>query len=132
MAARPTGRFLGIPYDWRVPAPARTKARWWNPEDRRTGWAPPSVGSYGRVRSLTSIVLPAPFSATPHASGRRWRAPHLDREAAHPRRGRAVPDDFDPNAAAELARLLGRDAPDPSACDQRSARRAQATAQPPL
>jgi uncharacterized membrane protein len=39
-----TGKFLGIPYDWRRPTLARTKQRWWNPDDPRlftpkvTGW----------------------------------------------------------------------------------------------
>jgi hypothetical protein len=30
-----TGKFLGIPYDWRRPTLARLKQRWWNPNDRR-------------------------------------------------------------------------------------------------
>jgi uncharacterized protein DUF5808 len=30
-----TGKFLGVPYDWRRPTWARYKARWWNPQDRR-------------------------------------------------------------------------------------------------
>ena len=30
-----TGKFLGIPYDWRRPTAARFKRRWWNPRDRR-------------------------------------------------------------------------------------------------
>lgn len=30
-----TGKFLGIPYDWRRPTVARLKSRWWNPKDRR-------------------------------------------------------------------------------------------------
>ncbi|MGZ4338749.1 MAG: DUF5808 domain-containing protein [Gaiellaceae bacterium] len=30
-----TGRFLGIPYDWRRPTAARVKSRWWNPDDPR-------------------------------------------------------------------------------------------------
>ena len=30
-----TGKFLGIPYDWRRPAWTRVKQRWWNPGDRR-------------------------------------------------------------------------------------------------
>jgi len=30
-----TGKFLGIPYDWRRPTLARAKSRWWNPRDRR-------------------------------------------------------------------------------------------------
>jgi len=42
-----TGRFLGIPFDWRRPTAARVRSRWWNPDDRRIltpksygwGWA---------------------------------------------------------------------------------------------
>jgi hypothetical protein len=30
-----TGKFLGIPYDWRRPTAARVKQRWWNRDDRR-------------------------------------------------------------------------------------------------
>ncbi len=30
-----TGRFLGVPYDWRRPTVARVKERWWNPGDPR-------------------------------------------------------------------------------------------------
>jgi hypothetical protein len=30
---RNTGKFLGIPYDWRRPTRARVKSRWWNPAD---------------------------------------------------------------------------------------------------
>ena len=30
-----TGKFLGIPYDWRRPTWTRVKQRWWNPSDRR-------------------------------------------------------------------------------------------------
>ena len=29
------GKFLRLPYDWRKPTVARTKSRWWNPDDRR-------------------------------------------------------------------------------------------------
>jgi Family of unknown function (DUF5808) len=35
MSASRTGRFLGLPYDWRRPTWARFKSRWWNPSDRR-------------------------------------------------------------------------------------------------
>jgi uncharacterized membrane protein len=36
MSKRPkTGTFLRIPYDWRRPTVARTKSRWWNPDDPR-------------------------------------------------------------------------------------------------
>ena len=30
-----TGKFLGVPYDWRRPARARVTKRWWNPSDPR-------------------------------------------------------------------------------------------------
>jgi hypothetical protein len=30
-----TGKFLGVPYDWRRPTWARYKSRWWNTKDRR-------------------------------------------------------------------------------------------------
>ena len=30
-----TGRFFGIPYDWRRPTVVRVKLRWWNPDDPR-------------------------------------------------------------------------------------------------
>lgn len=39
-----TGKFLSIPYDWRMPTWQRFKQRWWNPSDPRlftpkvTGW----------------------------------------------------------------------------------------------
>lgn len=35
MARRKTGRFLGLPYDWRKPTLARIASRAWNPHDRR-------------------------------------------------------------------------------------------------
>jgi hypothetical protein len=35
MARKRTGRFLGVPYDWRRPTPARVRSRWWNRRDRR-------------------------------------------------------------------------------------------------
>jgi hypothetical protein len=28
-----TGKFLGVPYEWRRPTIARFKSRWWNPDD---------------------------------------------------------------------------------------------------
>ena len=30
-----TGKFLGIPFDWRRPTLARAKTRWWNPDEPR-------------------------------------------------------------------------------------------------
>jgi Family of unknown function (DUF5808) len=38
-----TGKFLGIPYDWRRPTAQRIKQRWWNPRDRRL-FTPKSFG----------------------------------------------------------------------------------------
>ena len=35
MSEEPQGHFLGIPYDWRRPTRARTKARWFNDDDPR-------------------------------------------------------------------------------------------------
>jgi hypothetical protein len=35
MTRQPTGKFLGVPYDWRRPTWARYKSRWWNTKDRR-------------------------------------------------------------------------------------------------
>jgi hypothetical protein len=35
MNARHTGKFLGVPYDWRRPTWERYKSRWWNVKDRR-------------------------------------------------------------------------------------------------
>jgi hypothetical protein len=52
-----TGRFLGIPYDFRAPTWSRMRQRWWNPEDRRVftpkmfgwGW---DVNLYELLRRL--------------------------------------------------------------------------------
>jgi len=30
-----SGKFLGVPYDWRRPTLARFKERWWNPDEPR-------------------------------------------------------------------------------------------------
>lgn len=35
MARKKTGKFLGMPYDWRAPTWARFKSRVWNAKDRR-------------------------------------------------------------------------------------------------
>ncbi|HET7573175.1 MAG TPA: DUF5808 domain-containing protein [Gaiellaceae bacterium] len=35
MSEKGTGKFLGIPYDWRKPTLARAKSRWFNPDDPR-------------------------------------------------------------------------------------------------
>ncbi|MEV5960505.1 DUF5808 domain-containing protein [Kribbella sp. NPDC051952] len=38
-----TGKFLGVPYDWRRPTMERTKSRWWNPDEPRL-FTPKVVG----------------------------------------------------------------------------------------
>ena len=38
-----TGKFLGVPYDWRPPTVERVKSRWWNPDDSRV-FTPKSFG----------------------------------------------------------------------------------------
>jgi hypothetical protein len=35
MNEKRTGKFLGLPYDWRRPTFARAKSRWWNDDDSR-------------------------------------------------------------------------------------------------
>jgi Family of unknown function (DUF5808) len=34
MSSKGTGKFLGVPYDWRRPTWERYRVRWWNPKDR--------------------------------------------------------------------------------------------------
>jgi hypothetical protein len=41
--AKGTGKFLGVPYDWRRPTVARVKSRWWNGDDGRI-FTPKSFG----------------------------------------------------------------------------------------
>jgi hypothetical protein len=35
MSEKGTGKFLGVPFDWRRPTWQRYRSRWWNPEERR-------------------------------------------------------------------------------------------------
>jgi hypothetical protein len=35
MSKKGTGKYLGLPYDWRRPTWERVQSRWWNPKDRR-------------------------------------------------------------------------------------------------
>ena len=54
---KPTGRLLGVPYDFRFPTLSRLKERLWNPDDPRLitprafgiGW---SVNAYELMRRL--------------------------------------------------------------------------------
>ena len=32
---QPAGKFLSVPYDFRVPTLERVRSRWWNPDDPR-------------------------------------------------------------------------------------------------
>ena len=41
---RKTGKWLGIPYDWRKPTEERAKSRLWNSDDPRI-WTPKSFGA---------------------------------------------------------------------------------------
>ena len=53
-----TGRFLGIPYDWRRPTVARTKSRWWNPDDPRL--FTPKVYGWGWDINLARLLRRKP------------------------------------------------------------------------
>ncbi|MGY4767695.1 DUF5808 domain-containing protein [Kribbella sp. CWNU-51] len=54
-----TGKFLGLPYDWRRPTVDRTKSRWWNPDD--PGLFTPKVLGWG-----FSINFGRLFGRRPH------------------------------------------------------------------
>ena len=43
MNEKRTGKFLGVPYDWRRPTVARLRSRWWNDRDTRI-FTPKSYG----------------------------------------------------------------------------------------
>ncbi|MDX2969873.1 DUF5808 domain-containing protein [Kribbella solani] len=38
-----TGKFLGVPYDWRPLTKERLKSRWWNPDEPRL-FTPKALG----------------------------------------------------------------------------------------
>ena len=58
------GKFLGVPFEFRVPTVNRVRKRWWNPEDPRiftphvfgVGW---SLNVY-QVRGRLGLAPPAP------------------------------------------------------------------------
>ncbi len=54
MAAKRTGRFLGIPYDWRRPTLERTQQRWWNRNERRV--FTPKVFGWGYDVNLAEVA----------------------------------------------------------------------------
>jgi hypothetical protein len=49
-----TGKFLGIPYDWRRPTLARLKSRWWNPSDPRL--FPPRMFGWGFAINFARLL----------------------------------------------------------------------------
>ena len=51
-----TGKFLGVPYDWRRPTAARVKERWWNPDDPRI--ITPKSWGWGFDVNLYHLVHP--------------------------------------------------------------------------
>jgi hypothetical protein len=53
-----TGRFLGVPYDWRRPTVARTKQRWWNPDEPRL--FTPKVYGWGYDVNLARLLRRKP------------------------------------------------------------------------
>ena len=69
----PQGRFLGMPYDLRVPTPGRVTARWWSPADTRVivprvfgmGW----TVNFGAVAVQLGLIEPdaedVPFTSVP-------------------------------------------------------------------
>jgi hypothetical protein len=56
MSEKGTGKFLGVPYDWRRPTVTRVKSRWWNADDRRI-FTPKSFG-WGYDLNLFWVVHP--------------------------------------------------------------------------
>ena len=60
-----TGRWLGIPYDWRRPTWARVKSRWWNRSEPRL-FTPKAYG-WGYDINLARL------RRKPKASRARWR-----------------------------------------------------------
>ena len=55
-----TGKFWGIPYDWRLPTRARMKARWWNPAEPRL--IVPRAFGWGWAVNLARLVSRKPNS----------------------------------------------------------------------
>ena len=51
---RGTGKFLGVPYDWRRPTLARTKERWWNPDEPKL--LTPKVFGWGWDLNLARLL----------------------------------------------------------------------------
>ena len=61
------GRVAGIPYDFRVPTPARVKAAWWNPQDSRI--LTPQAFGVGWVINLYRLLH---LNEPPSASWSEW------------------------------------------------------------
>ncbi len=49
-----TGRFLGLPYEWRRPTPERLKRGFWDPHDRRV--FVPKVYGWGYGLNLHEVA----------------------------------------------------------------------------
>jgi len=54
------GTFIGVPYDWRWPTVARTKERWWNPEEPRL--LTPKVSGWGWAINVARLLGRKPKS----------------------------------------------------------------------
>jgi hypothetical protein len=54
MDEKHTGRFLGLPYDWRRPSWQRFKSRVWNPNDDRL--FPPKSFGWGFSLNLHALL----------------------------------------------------------------------------
>jgi len=55
-----TGKFLGVPYDWRPPTRVRIKQRWWNRSESRL--FPPKVTGWGYDINLARLFRLKPKS----------------------------------------------------------------------
>jgi Family of unknown function (DUF5808) len=53
-----TGKFLGVPYDWRRVTLARMKVRWWNPAEPRL--FVPKVYGWGWSINLARLLRRKP------------------------------------------------------------------------
>lgn len=49
-----TGRFLGMPYDWRPPTRERVRRRWWNADDHRL--LTPKAFGWGYALNLHEVA----------------------------------------------------------------------------
>jgi hypothetical protein len=59
-----TGKFLGVPYDWRTPSAQRVRSRWWNADEPRV-FIPKSYG-WGYGINLYRLIHPKRRGPAPH------------------------------------------------------------------